>query len=60
METVASQIAHWMTFGMVTAILGFTLKQHKVWIRMKDRMNTLWHEHTKKTGEKYIPLENGH
>ena len=59
MESVATQVAHWLTFGMVTTLVGFALKEHKVWVRLKDRMNTLWAQHCEKTGDKYIPLENG-
>ena len=59
METLATQIAHWWTAGMVTALVGFALREHKVWVRMKDRVNSLWYHRCKETGEKFIPLENG-
>lgn len=58
-ETIASQIAHWLTLGMVATILGFTLKQHKVWVRLKDRVNTLWSDRCTQTGDRYFPLEDG-
>src|SRR5579859_2476866 len=59
METVATQIAHWATLAGVLALLGMALQQHKVWVRLKDRVNSMWYRHCRDTGEKYIPLENG-
>ena len=43
----------------VLTILGVVLKQHKVFVRMKDRLNTLWFHHCEEKKEPYIPLENG-
>lgn len=50
---------HGLTFGGTVLILGILLNQHKVWVRMKDRLNTLWKKHCQQTGDDYVPLENG-
>jgi hypothetical protein len=51
---------HGLTLGGIVMILGMLLKQHKVWVRLKDRVNTLWRKHCKETGDDFVPLENGH
>jgi hypothetical protein len=37
----------------IIAIIGILLNQHKVWVRMKDYVNTLWYERC----ENRIPKE---
>ncbi len=49
-----------VTLAGVLAVLAVVLRQHKVWIRMKDRVNTLWRRHCQTTGDDFVPLENGH
>lgn len=51
---------HVATLVGIFGVLGILLNQHKVWIRMKDRLNTLWKEHCKQTGEDFVRLDNGH
>lgn len=43
----------------IFAILGIVLHQHKVFVRMKDRLNVLWRKHLTDAGrpEEYVPLE---
>jgi len=50
---------HSLQLAVSVSILGLVLTQHKIWIRLKDRMNTLWSDRCKKTGDRYVPLENG-
>lgn len=50
---------HILQTVMTGTMLGFILRQHKIWTRMKDRLNTLWHHHCKVSGDEYSPLENG-
>jgi hypothetical protein len=45
--------------GLTLAVLGVVLREHKVWVRLKDRVNTLWQRHCATTGDAFIPLENG-
>jgi hypothetical protein len=59
METLGSQISHWLSTGGVFAILAILIKQHTVWTRMKDRINVLWHKHCREKGERFVPLDNG-
>lgn len=59
MESIATQVAHWLTTVGVFSILGVVLKQHKIWVRLKDRVNTLWSDRCEKKNELYVPLENG-
>ena len=46
--------------GSVLTILGLLLHQHKVWIRVKDRMNAVWRDYLERHGRasEYIPLEH--
>ena len=49
-----------ITLSVATLLLlAPVLKQHKVWIRVKDRINTLWHKHCEETGDQYVSLDNG-
>lgn len=50
---------HLGTLLSTMAILGLLLNQHKVWIRLKDRVNTMWRHHCAKTGDPYESLDNG-
>ena len=50
---------HGVQITVSLLILGILLKQHKVWIRIKDRVNTLWAKHCQETGDNFVPLENG-
>lgn len=58
-ESPITLTIHGIQLTATLSVLGVVLKQHKVWTRMKDRLNTLWYKHTKETGDKFIPLENG-
>jgi len=58
-ENVLTVTFHGITTGGVVLILGIMLKQHKIWTRMKDRLNILWRKHCKDTGDYFEPLENG-
>lgn len=40
-------------------VFGILLQQHKVFVRMKDRLNTLWFRHCQDTGDRFEPLDNG-
>jgi hypothetical protein len=51
---------HGLTLSGIVVILGVLLKQHKVWVRLKDRVNSLWRKHCLDSGEYFEPLENGH
>ena len=45
METGFTLTLHGLTFGCVLTILFLMLNQHKIWVRMKDRINSLWKEY---------------
>lgn len=59
-EPWLAQIEHHLNLGTSLVILGFLVTQHKIWVRMKDRLNQLWRRHCQTTGDEYTPLENGH
>lgn len=60
MESTFTLIEHHATFGIVAFIALALLRQHKVYIRMKDRLNTLWRDRCRLKDDDYTPLENGH
>lgn len=59
MESVWVQAMHGVSTVGVLAILGITLNQHKIFVRMKDRLNVLWFHHCKSKDEPFTALENG-
>ena len=59
METAITQVVHWATLGGVVTLLGFAMRQHKVWIRMTDYVNTLWSDRCKERGDRFVSVENG-
>lgn len=59
MESSFTLTLHGLTLAGIVVLLGFSASQHKVWVRMKDRINALWFKHCKDTGERFEPLDNG-
>jgi len=59
METTLTLTIHGLTLAGIVTILGFLLKQHGVFVRAKDRLNSLWREYCDAHGTPYEPLENG-
>jgi hypothetical protein len=58
-ESLASQVFHGLSFGTTILILGILLRQHKIWTRVKDRLDELWAEYCKSKGIRFKPIENG-
>lgn len=58
-ENAATIGVHIATLVGIIGLLGVALKQHTVWVRMKDRINTLWQRHCVKTSQQYEPVEGG-
>ena len=58
-ESTLTLTIHGLTLGGIVLIVGLSLKQHRVWIRLKDRVNQLWYDRCHEKGDKYEPLENG-
>lgn len=58
-EGVLATAFHGVSLGTSIVMLGLLLNQHKVWVRMKDRLNQLWRRHCNANGDEYTPLENG-
>jgi hypothetical protein len=58
-ESALTLTIHGVQLTATMSVLGVLLHQHKIWTRLKDRVNTLWEKHCQKTGDKYVPLENG-
>jgi hypothetical protein len=59
MESSLTLIEHHATFAGMIFVITLLLRQHKVWTRVKDRLNTLWHDRCRAKGDDYVPLENG-
>lgn len=59
METWLTQVEHHINLGATLVILAWIFKNHKVIVRGKDRMNTLWYRYCQITQTLYAPLENG-
>lgn len=59
MESGITLTLHGVQLGISVAVLGILLNQHKVWIRVKDRVNTLWQDYCDHKKVPFIPLDNG-
>ena len=59
MESTLTITLHGVTLASTLTIIGILLKEHKVWIRMKDRLNQLWMDRCKAKGDDYVALGNG-
>jgi hypothetical protein len=60
METPITLSIHGITLAGIIGIFCLLLSEHKVWVRMKDRLNQLWKDRCVVHGDDYVPLENGH
>jgi hypothetical protein len=58
-ESALTLTIHGVQLTATLTVLGLVFTQHKIWVRLKDRVNTLWGKHCEKTGDPYVPLENG-
>jgi hypothetical protein len=58
-ETPITITLHLATLAGVVGLLGVALREHGVWVRMKERLNTLWAKDCKSTGAPYEPVEGG-
>ena len=59
MESLPSEISHYISAGGVVTIIAYGLWYHKIWVRMKDRVNDLWADYCEKKRIPFRPLENG-
>jgi hypothetical protein len=50
---------HVGTFLGIFSILALLLKQHKIWTRIKDRLDQLWADYCEAHGIKFTRIENG-
>lgn len=60
MESPITLTIHSLTLGGIVFIAGLLMREHKVYVRVKDRLNTLWHDRCRIKGDDYVPLDNGH
>jgi len=44
----------------VFTLIGFALKQHKIFVRIKERLDHVWSDYCHKHKIRFVPLENGH
>lgn len=58
-ETPITLTLHGLTLAGILFIVTMLLNQHKVWTRMKDRMNDLWQAYCSEKQIPYVPLDNG-
>lgn len=59
MESWFAQFEHHFNAAASLVILGWIFKNHRVVVRGKDRLNTLWYRYCAQTKQLYTPLENG-
>lgn len=52
-------IEHHVSFGFIIAVCGIVLKNHRLFIRAKERLNDLWWDRCGLKQEPYTPVENG-
>ena len=54
-----TEIEKHVSFGFILAVCGVFLKNHKLVIKVKERLNDLWWDRCADLQEPYIPIENG-
>lgn len=59
METWFTQLEKHVSFGVILVVGGIFLKNHRLFIRGKERLNDLWWDRCAKRQEPYTPVENG-
>lgn len=59
METWLTQVEHHVSFGVIMLVGGIFLKNHRLFIRAKERLNDLWWDRCAVKREPYTPVENG-
>jgi len=57
MESGITLTIHGLTLGGICAILLLLFNQHKIWVRMKDRVNELWREYCERHETVFISLD---
>jgi hypothetical protein len=50
---------HGLTLAGILGIFAILFKQHKIWVRMKDRIDALWQDFCEAHDIPYKPIENG-
>ena len=58
-ETWFTQLEHHISFGFIVVVSTAFLKNHRLIIRAKERLNVLWRDRCGITREGYTPVENG-
>jgi hypothetical protein len=59
-ESLLSQATHIGSLASSIAVLGLLLNQHKIWIRLKDRVNDMWKDYCDAHDIPYTKIDNGH
>lgn len=52
-------VEHHVSFAFIVAACTIFLKNHRLFIRFKERMNDLWWDRCGIKQEPYTPVENG-
>jgi hypothetical protein len=58
-ETWLTQIEHHVSFAFIVFVGGAFLRNHKLIIKAKQRLNDLWWDRCADRQEPYQPIENG-
>ncbi len=58
-ENLITIIEHHVSFAFICATCAMILKNHKLFIKAKDRLNDLWWDRCAYRQEPYTPVENG-
>jgi hypothetical protein len=58
-ENWITVLEHHISFAFIAFICGTILKNHKLYIKAKERLNDLWWDRCADRQEPYTPVENG-
>jgi hypothetical protein len=58
-ENWFTQVEHHISLAAILTICGVFLKNHKLVIKAKERLNDLWWDRCASRQEPYTPVENG-
>jgi hypothetical protein len=54
-----AEIEKHVSFGFILCVCTIFLKNHRLFIRAKERLNDLWWDRCAEKQEPYTPVENG-
>ena len=56
-SSLFAQITHGLTLTGIVALLALALDKHAIYLRIKERLDTLWRDRCIEKDEEFVPLD---